>query len=822
MADIICRWRNGTPKTVMELVNSLPHEVMPISQFRNFMKEKWDGEFFHTPYQLACQLALYCEAEDGMYYPRFDHDIDKTEAHRYLELWINRYYIPNPYVASDGFKDLECPTYLIKTLYDYVSKHPGCDYATAYHNCFHDEAKNNDDIVRNYINRYSKVLSLSKEGVLSTTKINAKQIFSFMDRNNKKEFFDTFGLENEKCLMDSYLKKDIDQKKEMFYEYLKSTGLAESSCKQYAYTHPFHEEVIQIVQDIAHKSSLFDVIDRWSINKIYNLVCPLEANKKQGNAWSASISNYKNFVDYLEVGVSSDEDKKEDIQSTKMLLKETNNIVDFWGFVLKVILKYDENLSKLEKLLNYNTVTVGFKFCRFGKKVESLKLVTDPRHQDDCDTSIKWSLKGDEYCFLKEQTQQSLEIFAKNINEIYGDKYLIEIGNNSYRLYELDSKGNRQNTDVKKTEPKDGPLEFGDFTPRQIIYYGAPGTGKSHTIKKEEDEGKITSIRTTFHPDSDYATFVGCYKPHKIKGTKDLTYEFVEQAFLEAYKQAWMNPKKEIALVIEEINRGNCAQVFGDIFQLLDRSEDGWSTYPIKADTDIAEHLEELQISGYTATMNQRFGLDKEGCEKYPDRDWFGFMALPPNMSILATMNTSDQSLFPIDSAFKRRWDWKYIKIKPGKNENGEKLDWNIQIEGANGEPVKIIGEETQLSWWSFIQKVNEIIASMTSSADKQLGYFFCKPIKKTDEANERPTIITADVLVGKVIFYLWNDVFKDYGFEDASLFTYQEEVKGKKMERDLAFADFYDEEGDKVNTERLVDFLKRVMNWQNNKSENE
>ena len=234
------------------------------------------------------------------------------------------------------------------------------------------------------------------------------------------------------------------------------------------------------------------------------------------------------------------------------------------------------------------------------------------------------------------------------------------------------------NEDELKNEGS--PLEFGDFTPRQIIYYGAPGTGKSHTIKKEEDEGKITCIRTTFHPDSDYATFVGCYKPHKIEGTKDLTYEFVEQAFLEAYKQAWMNPKEEIALVIEEINRGNCAQVFGDIFQLLDRSNDGWSTYPIKADTDIAEHLKELRIPGYAATMNKRFGLDKEGNDRYPDRDWFGFMALPPNMSILATMNTSDQSLFPIDSAFKRRWDWKYIKIKPGKDKEGKKLDWNIQI----------------------------------------------------------------------------------------------------------------------------------------------
>lgn len=371
-------------------------------------------------------------------------------------------------------------------------------------------------------------------------------------------------------------------------------------------------------------------------------------------------------------------------------------------------------------------------------------------------------------------------------------------------------------------EPEDGPLEFGDFSPRQIIYYGAPGTGKSHTIKKEEDEGKITCIRTTFHPDSDYATFVGCYKPHKIKDSQCLTYEFVEQAFLETYKQAWMNPEKEIALVIEEINRGNCAQVFGDIFQLLDRSDDGWSTYPIKADTDIAEHLKELRIPGYAASMNKRFGLDKEGKDRYLDRDWFGFMALPPNMSILATMNTSDQSLFPIDSAFKRRWDWKYIKIKKGKKENGEELGWNIQIKDANGEPVKIIDENTTLSWWNFIQKVNEIIASMTSSADKQLGYFFCKPSEKANETDEKPAIITADTLVGKVIFYLWNDVFKDYGFEDASLFTYQEEKNGKKTEKDLAFADFYDEEGEQVNTVRLVDFLNRIMKWQNNNTENE
>lgn len=575
-------------------------------------------------------------------------------------------------------------------------------------------------------------------------------------------------------------------------------------------------------------SSMYDITDPLVVDDIQKKLLQdtafVKHDKSDNGAFrSNAISHYKHFLyarDYFKK--IADENPKNDIQVGRKLLKETNNIVDFWGFVLRVILKYDENLSKLEKRLNYNTVTVGFKYCRFGKKVESLKSVTDYRRQDDCDTSITWFLKGDEYCFLKEQTLPSLEIFANNINEIYGDKYLIEIDNNSYRLYELDSRTNERNIDVKKIEDEDKPLEFGDFNPRQIIYYGAPGTGKSHTIKKEEDEGKITCIRTTFHPDSDYATFVGCYKPHKIEGSKDLTYEFVEQAFLEAYKQAWMNPEKEIALVIEEINRGNCAQVFGDIFQLLDRSDDGWSTYPIKADTDIAEHLKELRIQGYTASMNKRFGLDKEGKDRYPDRDWFGFMALPPNMSILATMNTSDQSLFPIDSAFKRRWDWKYIKIKKGKKENGEELGWNILIRGADGEPVKIIDENTTLSWWNFIQKVNEIIASMTSSADKQLGYFFCKPSEKAKETDEKPTIITADTLVGKVIFYLWNDVFKDYGFEDASLFTYQEEKNGKKTEKDLAFADFYDEEGEQVNTVRLVDFLNRIMNWQNNNTENE
>ncbi len=351
------------------------------------------------------------------------------------------------------------------------------------------------------------------------------------------------------------------------------------------------------------------------------------------------------------------------------------------------------------------------------------------------------------------------------------------------------------------------PLTFADISPRQIIYYGAPGTGKSHTIKKEEDAGLTTCIRTTFHPDSDYSTFVGCYKPHKCRETETLTYEFVPQAFLEAYTQAWQNPQKEIALVIEEINRGNCAQIFGDIFQLLDRDKDGWSTYPIKADTDIAEYLDQMEITGYSETMVKKYGESKVG---------YGYMALPPNMSLLATMNTSDQSLFPIDSAFKRRWDWKYVKIKNGKDKLGNQLNWKIVIKDEADNVVKV-RENEEISWWTFIEKINTIIASMTSSADKQLGYFFCKPTEKAEETDEEPSIITADTLVGKVIFYLWNDVFKDYGFEDAYLFSYLEKVEGKDVEKDLTFADFYDEDGEHVNTRRLADFLGKVLTWQKN-----
>lgn len=317
----------------------------------------------------------------------------------------------------------------------------------------------------------------------------------------------------------------------------------------------------------------------------------------------------------------------------------------------------------------------------------------------------------------------------------------------------------------------------------QQIFYGAPGTGKSHKIKDDADvkaaDEKNLVFRTTFHPDSDYSTFVGAYKPTTTKRAvrnvagdivKDtnkedvyedcITYSFIPQAFLQAYVAAWNNPDDKVFLVIEEINRGNCAQIFGDLFQLLDRDGDGVSEYPIMADKDIAKYLN---------------GNDEEELPVLTNKDGIkdGKLRLPKNLYIWATMNTSDQSLFPIDSAFKRRWDWVYMPIADAKK--------NYVIEIDND----------QYDWWSFLEAINAIIESTIHSEDKKLGYFFAKA---------KDGRITVETFVSKVIFYLWNDVFKDNE-------TNHKAFKDNDGEL-LAFRKFFNHDGT-VDTNMVIKFLQ-------------
>ena len=302
--------------------------------------------------------------------------------------------------------------------------------------------------------------------------------------------------------------------------------------------------------------------------------------------------------------------------------------------------------------------------------------------------------------------------------------------------------------------------------PLQQIRYGAPGTGKSYGLN-EDIVGN--PVRVTFHPDSDYSTFVGAYKPTMVEGK--IEYRFVDQAFLKAYVRAWSDLSKPQFLLIEEINRGNCAQVFGDLFQLLDRDDEGFSKYPIDVDHDI-----ETFLAGAFANINIEDAGVKSGVK----------MVLPNNLYILATMNTSDQSLFPMDSAFKRRWDWQYVPICEGVDKvTKQPLGWKIKF------------GDCEVDWWKFLLAVNKVVKSVTNSADKQLGYFFVKA---------KDAVIDAEMFVNKVAFYLWNDVFKDCELDGEAF----------KIERDgqadvLAFQDFFTE-GGAIDEAVLKNFLTKLV----------
>ena len=317
----------------------------------------------------------------------------------------------------------------------------------------------------------------------------------------------------------------------------------------------------------------------------------------------------------------------------------------------------------------------------------------------------------------------------------------------------------------------------------QQIFYGAPGTGKSHKIKNDEkvkraDEKNLV-FRTTFHPDSDYSTFVGAYKPtmqpvadkYKAVAGKDeeITYSFVPQSFLQAYVAAWNNPEDDVFLVIEEINRGNCAQIFGDLFQLLDRDCDGFSEYPIMADKDLAKYLKGKDENGQEVLTN------KEGIKD-------GKLRLPKNLYIWATMNTSDQSLFPIDSAFKRRWEWVYQPI------DTKKETWFVKV------------GENYYSWTAFLNKVNDELLTDETAEDKHLGFYFCKATEKKNGTEDTLNVITKETFVGKVLFYLWNDVFKVYGIPSAI-----------GSSKDWPYRKFYLTSGE-VDTGKVVELMEKLQ----------
>ena len=363
--------------------------------------------------------------------------------------------------------------------------------------------------------------------------------------------------------------------------------------------------------------------------------------------------------------------------------------------------------------------------------------------------------------FEKNELRRTLSLFVTDemLNVLIPNDLIIENYVDGFPL--VDEKANLTSDDLLPLFHKKSTKEN---LPLQQIYYGTPGSGKSHKVKDmveaaypDKDEREKYVFRTTFHPDSDYASFVGCYKPQMKDGA--ITYEFVPQSFTKAYVQAWNEPEKQIYLIVEEINRGNCAQIFGDLFQLLDRKS-GVSEYPIDADDDLRQYLaKELNEAGKAGIAN-------------------GKIKLPANLNILATMNTSDQSLFPMDSAFKRRWNWECVPI-----------DYNNPDSGV----FTISLGDKEYNWHEFLKKINELIRKATDSEDKQMGNFFIDG--DVDESQ----------FVNKVMFYLWNDVCKEEFGTKNNFFRYY--ADSNKTEKEFSFNDLFGTDAHNI----LVKFMVHI-----------
>ena len=336
----------------------------------------------------------------------------------------------------------------------------------------------------------------------------------------------------------------------------------------------------------------------------------------------------------------------------------------------------------------------------------------------------------------------NLDIFKNAMNKYSGS---LSIDKND--IISFVSKGEREmEIDVDRNDKKaffenfDEKLSSNSYVSNfdQIIYYGVPGSGKSHTIdemvKGVSDDQKM---RVVFHPEYSNADFVGQILPKLEDG---IDYRFKAGPFSRILKKALKNPDKRYYLIIEEINRGNAAAIFGELFQLLDRDKDGWSQYII----------DNIDINAFIRSKDDTY-TDKNS-EISPEVEFGGLkfnansgIKLPPNLSILATMNTSDQNVFTLDNAFQRRW--KMILVENKFNNTPEEL---VQKDA--------IIADGKLTWGKFQEYINELIGKKTSSIgmssmeDKRLGCWF---VKAEDGK------ISKDIFAEKVLKYLWDDAFK-------------------------------------------------------------
>lgn len=730
-----------TAENVVSFVKSLPKTIMTEEAFNSYMERnfyfggKFHGNDFNSGSHYSTivrQLGLY-HILNGKYIPRFTNDIDVDTAEKFLKYWLKLYIVPNPTSQPSLRKSVVTPKYVLKEIISFLESNPNIkDIYKIVDIIFQQELSRNDKgNLANILNRFSDCIEVNTNFEASLT-ANYKNVMEDINAliNDPNRYFEHFG-KGEKNHSNESLKLQ-----QIFYG-------APGTGKSYIIKKETEgESVIRTTFHPDSDYSTFVGCYKPTMVEEDAKVIPVVVNK--------GISLDDNKGTYKEKRISYQFVKQAFLKAYLGAWKKYAECSSIYNNPTV----HEFNTDNGRYVIN----SVGAYGLTLSREFQFPKSIVQKEWGNLWKDGIYEVPKGP-------QTGKSVQhaianwIFKK-IDECTIDKF-----DEGWKKL-VDTVKKNGHVDVQKTQT--------------YIIRDVAADNETLTINVEARDKKRVTLQRKFN------------EPDEAKSSK------LEKALINILKcynsdfdDAWELLKQDINngvtpevkaedgkiepqfLVIEEINRGNCAQIFGDIFQLLDRASNGFSVYPIEADSDLREAIKDAFSKEEEFKLSK--DIDIDGVIEYSSN--FGktlsddiqegrVLLLPPNLYIWATMNTSDQSLFPIDSAFKRRWDWVYMPIGY-KNDN-----WTIEI-GSK-----------EYKWVNFQRQINDSIYGVDNSEDKKLGDYFVN-------ANRTGGKISADTFLNKILFYIWNDVCKD---DPDQIFQW---IKDNKQKQSIKFSDFFGEDRD-------------------------
>ena len=533
-------------------------------------------------------------------------------------------------------------------------------------------------------------------------------------KNARNDIFNVFSKINE---------VEYDNSAKIIRDYLDENNLGNYEQEEYEtpikrFNEMFSPEILEKLEGVDLLNKIF-IHDGDQNNLCYYLEFSNEFNRFGGIGGGSAFKYYlfKNKDVGWRIGPSKNPKNISEEKAIQVGTKIRDAIVSGAKYIANAKLDTVEDYKKLDSKLN--EIFKGSNVRHTSSWIHKYYVLIFP------DKFGKWhNENGREQCIARFNILPEDWYYAKDgqlhlLAEKAGIKLYSLINERIEGLFE-DEKIVVEEEEGEIKEEEISQEEFKSDLKRNIIYFGAPGTGKSYNLNQDKDElieNENYYERVTFHPDYSYANFVGTYKP--VPKGDSISYEYVPGPFMRSLVKAFKNPQKPFLLIIEEINRSNVAAVFGDVFQLLDRDKNNESRYSIETTEDMRNYLKE--------ELGRVFEKIK----------------IPSNMFIWATMNSADQGVFPMDTAFKRRWDFKYFGI----NYNEELIEHiNINI------------NDQEISWNDLRKAINSELLSYRINEDKLLGPFFAFNEYIDEELNDDEF---KEIFKNKVIMYLFEDAAK-------------------------------------------------------------